>query len=181
MSPDNRRRVGLTSARSSHRSMTRSDQSGDRGIVTEAVTHPDDDHRASRSARRISTTMCRGALPPERLFTRSSTSSKVGVRASLDRRARTYSCKDIPASRARRRNVAWTSSGMSLTWILGIPRRYCPRVVTLAPRGTPTGRLTPLRSGRSPRHHVEKGSDAFKKRTEVVASVATRMSRSTDH
>lgn len=90
----------------------------DRGI--------DDDQRASRSARTALAAMSSGARPPARPPARSSTSSSVGTRASAAKRASTYSCRDWPAEAARRRNVAWTSSGTCFTWIVGMAVSVAP-------------------------------------------------------
>ena len=80
----------------------------------------DDDQRESRSARTAFTASREGTFPPARWPARSSTSSRVGVLASSIRWASRYSCSDMPADAARFRSVACTSSGTSLTWMLGI-------------------------------------------------------------
>jgi hypothetical protein len=80
----------------------------------------DNDHRRSRSARRVPTAALNDTEPPARPPARSSTSSRVGVRASSVSRSSKYSCRDWPAAAARRRSVACTSSGTSFTCTLGM-------------------------------------------------------------
>src|SRR5437899_6114784 len=111
---------------------------GERGDDDAGV---DNDQRASRSDRTALTAFVSGARPPARPPARSRTSSRVGVWASSRRRPRRYSWSDIPAAAARRRSVAWTSSGTSLTWMLGtlavylLWRQYGASTSTSAPVG----------------------------------------------
>jgi len=86
----------------------------------------DDDQPLSRVARTALAAAPKLTVPPARPPARARTSSTVGLIASSTRRSSRYSWRDLPAAAARWRRVAWTSTGTSLTWMLGMTTTVAP-------------------------------------------------------